>query len=100
MAQYQATYRLVNTNNGATVKVERFGFNAKDVSDSIKRAEKQRTWRNEYFQRNGGRYTLRLQHLMVFGGGYQGDPQYDPFADVCDDCGRPFWKGHNFKVEH
>jgi hypothetical protein len=100
MAQYQATYRLVNTNNGATIRQEQFSFNAQNVSDSIKRAETQRTWRNEYFHRNGNVFTLKLRYLQVFGSGHIGNPKYDPAADICDDCYRPFWKGHNFNVEH
>ena len=100
MAQYQATFKMVDTSNGATIREEQFGFNAKDVSESIIRVGKQQAWRNEYFHRNGNRYVLELRHLRVFGGGNIGNPKYDPAADICDDCYRPFWKGHNPNIEH
>ena len=100
MAQYQATYKLVNTQSNATIGSERFGFNAFDVSDSIKRANKHMQQRIEYYRHSGGSFTLGLRNLKVFGAGHIGNPRYDPDADICDDCYRPFWKGHNPKIDH
>ena len=100
MAQYQSTYKLINTQSNATIGQERFNFNALDVSDSIKRATKHQRERIEYYSRNGGRFTLRLTNLKVFGAGHINNPKYDPATDICDDCHRPFWKGHNPRVEH
>ena len=100
MAQYEATFRMVDTSNGVTIKKERFGFNAKDVSESIVQVGKRQARRNGYFHRNGNRYVLRLSNLRLIDPGRLGIPQYDPAADICDDCYRPFWKGHNLRIEH
>ena len=100
MATYQSTYKLINTQSKETIGQERFTFNALDVSDSIKRANKHQRERIEYYSRNGGRFTLRLTNLKVFGAGHIDNPKYDPAADICDDCNRPFWKGHNPRIEH
>ena len=100
MAIYEATFRIVDTSIGATFKTERFSFNAKELTDAINFTKKHQRNRNGYFQKHGGRYIVKLSNLKVFGAGHIDNPRYAPAADICDDCGRPFWKGHNLRVEH
>jgi len=82
-------------------KTETTNFFAPEVRGAIEYAQKRVQSRQGYFDRVARNcYTVELKSLKLYTPGKIGNPKYDPDADRCDDCGRPFWKGHNYKVEH
>jgi hypothetical protein len=101
MAQYEAAFSIIDTKTGTKLRTETFNFYANNVIQSIKRATTRLESRNAYFERVAdSRYVLHLHNLKLFTPGYIGNPKYDPAVDLCDDCYRPFWKGHNPTIEH
>ena len=98
MAQYEMSIKI----QGSQVnKNEKTGFFSKDVNKAIEFAQRRAQAKQEYFNRVAPKYYwVKLQGLKLCTPGNLGNPQYDPDADRCDDCGRRFWQGHNDKVEH
>ena len=111
MPQYTATYKISNTSDlrrtyGSGIpgkrSVKRI-FSARNVAEAIDTANQYRETQNAYFDKYKSDQTvfvMKLTSLKVIGAGYSNDPRYDPKADLCDDCYRPFWMGHNPRVEH
>lgn len=96
---YTMTLHMNNAINGNRIKTQRFNFNAGNVDKAI-------TWaRNWVNHRNSPAYSTHdilqydLKNLRVATKRHRGNPRYDPQM-TCDDCYRPWWKGHNDEIEH
>jgi hypothetical protein len=96
---YTMTIHRNSAKTGTHLRTNQISFNAGNVDGAIQWA------RNWVSRRNAPDYSTasvlqyNLTNLRVAVKRQRGNPRYDPQMP-CDDCYRPWWKGHNDKVEH
>ena len=96
---YTMTIHQNNAVKGNRIRTKQINFDAANVDKAIHWAWNWVNRRNspDCITHNVLQYDLT--NLRVAVKRHRGNPRYDPQMP-CDDCYRPWWKGHNNKVEH
>ena len=96
---YTMTIHQNNAQKGNRIRTSQINFNAGNVDKAIQWARNWVNHRNSPACSTHDILQYDLTNLRVAVKRHRGNPRYDPQMP-CDDCYRPWWKGHNNKVEH
>ena len=96
---YTMTIHQNSAKKGTRIRTHQISFNAGNADGAIQWARNWVSRRNAPDYNTADILQYNLTNLRVAVKRQRGNPRYDPQMP-CDDCYRPWWKGHNFAIEH
>ena len=96
---YTMTIHQNSAKKGTRIRTHQISFNAGNADGAIQWARNWVSRRNAPDYNTADILQYNLTNLRVAVKRQRGNPRYDPQMP-CDDCHRPWWKGHNDRVEH